>query len=83
MSADSTSDERADEVPAPILPGILTIGEVMAFLDDYPDLSMRDINAVLVGRQVSETVTAAQLYCLRVVIQTGIAIELSLYSQVV
>jgi hypothetical protein len=81
--ADSTSDEEVEEVPAPMLPGNLTTDEIVTFVADHPDLSWRDINAVLVSRQVSGTVTPAQLDCLRMVIQTSIATEMSLYGRVV
>jgi hypothetical protein len=81
--ADSTSDEEVEEVPAPMLPGNLTTDEIVTLVADHPDLSWGDINAVLVSRQVSGTVTPAQLDCLQMVIQTSIATEMSLYGRVV
>jgi hypothetical protein len=60
-----------------MLPGNLTTDVIVTFVADHPDLSWRDINAVLVRRQVSGTVTPAQLDCVRMVIQTNIATEMS------
>jgi hypothetical protein len=83
VPADSTSDEEVEEIPASPLPGSLTVDDIVAFVGDHADLSWRDVNAVLLSRQVAGTVSPAQTDCLRLVIQSVIACEQSLWSRVV
>jgi hypothetical protein len=83
VPADSTSDEEVEEIPASLLPGSLTVDDIVAFVGDHADLSWRDVNAVLLSRQVAGTVSPVQTDCLRLIIQSVIACEQSLWSRVV
>ena len=81
VSADSTSDGEAEEMLYP-LSGQLTINEIMAFVGDHYDLSWRDVNAVILSRQSAGTTSRAQMDCLRIVIQTSVAYERSLWNRI-